>query len=191
MKKKLANYSSLVLGILILFSSFEFISSQHKTSSSTEQYEQYDEYDESTQTQTTTDTSELFNPLEHDYEEEDSSMNEDHDFDMENSQPYQCPSQCKCVFNKPDSNSVNRENDETSISNDYDEEEPSPRLKRASNDYEEDYSEEQSDSHGSNSHKNHNTNVKYDIHVDCSNQMLTSISYLFSDDFPLDQIVSL
>lgn len=156
---------------------------------------QTDDYlDEELTTQSLKISNDYYDQLE---EEEDTSyLNED---EFDDKQPYQCPSQCKCIFNKQDLATISNNDDTNEIVDDYEEnllDDNSIRFNRkkrfVSNqtvDYEDDYVDEASQSTqdlNSNSKK-----LKYDIYVDCSSQNLNSISYLFSDDFPLDQIVSL
>lgn len=102
--------------------------------------------------------------------------------------PYECPLQCKCIFNQVEEQNDLDENRVDHL-NDYEHEmEENFRKKRNSNvsyDYD-DYLYDLSTKLPSSK-----TKKKYQISVDCSNQNLNSISYLFSYDFPLDQIVSL
>lgn len=103
--------------------------------------------------------------------------------------PYECPLQCKCVFNERQETSGQYINLNDESNDDYEHEtEESFRKKRninSSYDYD-DYSYDYSTKSPSIQNK-----PKYDIYIDCSSQNLNSISYLFSYDFPLDQIVSL
>lgn len=103
--------------------------------------------------------------------------------------PYECPLQCKCIFKQMEEPNELDENRIYHSTNDYEHEtEEIFRKKRNSNasydydDYLYDFSTKLPSS---------KKNQKYEIYIDCSKQNLNSISYLFSYDFPLDQIVSL
>ncbi|CAF0803966.1 unnamed protein product [Brachionus calyciflorus] len=144
------------------------------------------------------------------YDSEDTTDNEnqdfydDEDFEAESDSskpPYECPSQCKCIFNlRQETEHVKNEDDENLVNeenNDYYDHEKSDNYRKkretssssssnsTTSDYEYDY-----ETHTSTKSPSRKKRSKYDIYIDCSSQNLNTISYLFSDDFPLDQIVS-
>ena len=103
-------------------------------------------------------------------EEEEQDTSSIDDEESSKSTPYNCPSDCKCIFNKVDKNN----NEET------EEEFESSRKKRLVVNNDEDNTV----------NNDNNKNVKYEIQVDCSANYLSTIVNLFDYDFPLNQIVS-
>ncbi len=100
---------------------------------------------------------------------DDNQTNDDENTTSESKiDPYNCPSVCKCKFNKIDlkTNKIEEENE-------YEDTEDSNKKKRQ-------FNEDQDIQ-----------NNKYRIEVDCSSASLFNLRNLFEDEFPLDQIVTL
>ena len=103
--------------------------------------------------------------------------------------PYTCPSQCKCIFNKQTTR-VDLPLGHNTINSDYYDAEKRAKRFVLSSSNSSDYDYEETN-HPSDDHVIKKPKVKFDITVDCSAHELSSISSLFDYDFPLEQIVHL
>jgi hypothetical protein len=175
--------------------------SPSETSTTTEE-----DYSDESETTTPTSTENESNNYEEeeDENEDDSSSFEDEEEESSSTEkkstPYNCPSECKCVFNKVSDDSASSHSNNQD--EDYQTEKSQKRRRRMVVNYvnetgsTEDLDEEneqdadESSKSGDSGLKHRKENAKYEIHVDCSSQYLSTITNLFDYDFPFEQIIS-
>lgn len=161
---------------------------QNDFSSSTENDDDYIDDDETTTTVKTPIEEEHFDDT---FEDETTTKSNDVNYDDEteyeetdnneetedtNVDPYNCPSQCKCKFNKIETKPLKEED------NEYEEEETDTTSETRSR---------RSLEYSDNNEEQDVQTDKYKIDVDCSAAHINSIRNLFDEEFPLDQIISL